>query len=479
MKRAACFDVPTYHEQLWGEQLEANPVAEIVVDQGEAKASGFDRFATEVFHRCFAEYPNEIPADKRDQAGAVRSCLHDLASELPELDGLRERTVHDPFLAGLATVAVLEVVQGGLPARATTPDADKALQLLDGLKAMQTMGIKVDDDITAAEGAARGAAWAIADHAGSLDETTVRVALRNGIERAHKAIDDAERIFATFGGDSKDWGGQMNGGVALELGKRVKNSPKLQSIMALAGRLIATSRAVRATKSDYARSEVTGVEQTGDLGKLLPSELACLADPHLTTDLVRRVLDRTALGFQIRGKDRTAKGPIIACLDRSESMDQGNRDVWSAAVALAILDIARHDKRPFGVCVFNGGLGETYMAPSPDKADPMQLLEVLLTRPYGGTSFAPPLDWAAGRIADAKNEKTFKRADVILITDGEAYETEAARLHKRFEQLGARTFGIGIGMHEGSTLAAWCNEVSVINDVGRDTKATDLIFNGL
>ena len=40
-----------------------------------------------------------------------------------------------------------------------------------------------------------------------------------------------------FGGDSKDWGGQMNGGVALELGKRVKNSPKLQSIMALAGRL--------------------------------------------------------------------------------------------------------------------------------------------------------------------------------------------------------------------------------------------------
>lgn len=480
MKRAACFDVPTYHEQLWDEQLEANPVAEIVIGQGEAKASGLDCFATEVFHRCFAEYPNEVPADKRGPAGAVRSRLHDLASQLPELDGLRERTIHDPFLAGLATAAVVETIQAGLPARKTTPDADKALQLLDGLKAMVDMGIQgLEGDLVAAEGAVRGAGWAVADHAASLDETDVRGALRAGIEKAHRAIDDAEQIFSAFGGSSTDWGGQMNGGVALELGKRVRNSPKLQEIIALAGRMIATSRAIRATKSDYARSEVTGVELTGDLGKLLPSELACLADKHLTVDLVRRVLDRTALGFQVRGKDRTAKGPIIVCLDSSGSMAEGNRDVWSKAVALALLDIARHEKRPFGVCLFNGGIGETYMAPAPDKSDPMRLLEVLLTHPNGGTAFSPPLSWAAGRIADAKNEKTFRRADVVLVTDGEAGDQEqSTTMLKRFDGLGARVFGIGIGVRDGA-LGAWCDEVSTISDVSRDTKATDMVFNGL
>ena len=484
MKRAACFDVPRYHEQLWGEQLEKNTVAGIVIDKGEKKVAGFDCFAAEVFHRCFAEYPHEIPADERDAAAAVRGRLHDLASELPELDNLRERTVHDPFLAGLAAGAVVQAVAHWLPPNRPSPDADKALELLDGLKLMKEQLVQagappdaLDEEIANAEGALRGTLWVTADEA-EIDATFGRQFLREGIENAERAIDDAQRIFSAFGGDSKNWGGQMNGGVALELGKRVKNSPKLQDILALAGRLIATSRAVRATKSDYARSEVTGVEQTGDLGKLLPSELACLADPHLTNDLVRRVLDKTALGFQVRGKDRTAKGPILVCLDSSDSMNEGNRDVWSKAVALAVLDIARHERRAFGVCLFNAGLGLTYMAPSPEKSNPMELLDILLRRPSGDTEFAPPLDWAAGRIGDAKNERTFKRADIVLVTDGEASSGEAPRLRKRFEALGARVFGIGIGVR-GDGLNAWCDQVSCIDDIGRDTKATDMIFNGL
>jgi Mg-chelatase subunit ChlD len=481
VKRASCFDVPAYHEQLWDEQLETNALAEVVIERGENALAGFDRFAAEVFHRCYAEYPNEIPAERRDRAAAVRSRLHTLASELPELDSLRERTIHDPFLAGLATAAVAEIVGQGLSLHtgaADNPDADKAIEILDGLRAMKDMGIPVDDDIAAAEGTARGATWATAADAGRLDETSVRVLFRKGVEKAHAVIDQVQSVFDTFGGDSTSWRGSMSPGVALELGKRVRNSAKLQEIMAMAGRLIATSRAVRATKSDYARSEVVGVEQTGDVGRLLPSELACLADPHLTTDLVRRVLDKTALGFQIRGKDRTVKGPIIVCLDRSSSMNEAHKDTWSAAVALAMLDIARHERRAFGVCLFNGDVGATYMAPRPEKLDPLQLLDVLMTAPSGGTDFAPPLDWAHGQISVAKNQRTFARADVVLITDGQALADEAKRVRSAFERVGAKTFGIGIGYDvRPSGLKAWCDEVSVIDDVSRDTKATELVFN--
>lgn len=218
-----------------------------------------------------------------------------------------------------------------------------------------------------------------------------------------------------------------------------------------------------------------GVEQTDNLSRILPSELGALADPWRTADLIRRIGERSAMGYAMRGKERTAKGPILVALDLSGSMSEGDKDAWSKAVALAILDIARHERRAFGVCLFNGGIVETFMAPKPHEVSPIELLDVLSREPDGGTRFAPPVTWALDIIESARESGKFKRADLVMITDGEASRDGASELRERADELGAVVFGIEIQSR--GALASWCHQSAAIDDVSHDTKATDLIFD--
>lgn len=152
----------------------------------------------------------------------------------------------------------------------------------------------------------------------------------------------------------------------------------------------------------------------------------------------------------------------------------GAKDEWSKAVSLAVLDIARHEKRAFGIALFNGHLGETYLAENPSKADPLKLLDVIMRSPSGDTNYAPAIGWATTQIQSSK----FKKADIILVTDGNAPTDRAAAMRKVLVELGVTVFGVAIG-NEGHALAAWCDKVAHIDDVSVDTKATDLIFDGL
>jgi uncharacterized protein with von Willebrand factor type A (vWA) domain len=264
-------------------------------------------------------------------------------------------------------------------------------------------------------------------------------------------------------------------GVAVELARRVRNSDKLRRIVELAGRLQATARAKRATRSEYARSELVGVEPTGDLARILPSELVSLADPLRTADLVRRLGERSAMGYRVRGREKTAKGPILVALDMSGSM-RGAKDVWAKAVALAIADIARTEKRAFGIVLFDSAIAGCLLLS--DGASPLPLLDLLSCEPGGDTDFQHPMTWALGRIGDASARAKFTRADVVLVTDGHASSDAARATMARADALGAHVFGISIGAGRGA-LASWAHDVACIDDVSRDTAATDLLFEGI
>jgi uncharacterized protein with von Willebrand factor type A (vWA) domain len=54
---------------------------------------------------------------------------------------------------------------------------------------------------------------------------------------------------------------------------------------------------------------------------------------------------------------------LVACLDKSGSM-AGQPDLWATAVALALLDQARHEHRPFALLGFDGAVkSEHVIAP--------------------------------------------------------------------------------------------------------------------
>jgi uncharacterized protein with von Willebrand factor type A (vWA) domain len=477
--RAKVFDPPKHHKRLWKEYTATTHEPARVAAVGDAKVAGFgDGFLPELHHRLYAETPREVPADERHGAAAVRAKLHDLAGELPEFATLRKQTVRSPMWAGMATAALGDSVARAVPASKDLPDADRAKAILDGLKSLEEADPEaLASQVARAEGACDAATSKVEAAAAALDETAVRNALREGIVTAQAQIDEAEQALRAFG-----WGDESvsqnvhrSPAVALQLARRVNSSATLKRIIELAGRLIMTARAKRATKTEYARSEVVGVEPTNEVSRLLGSELALLDDEVMGDDVLIRLTERRALGYKMAGREKSAKGPIVVCIDQSGSMNDFGRDEWAKAIALAILDTARAEKRAFGIILYNYGVAVARLFPKPEEVAPSELLDILSSVPDGGTNYRPAIEQALTWI---ETSGTFKRADVIHITDGAASFDGAVEAKARAEKCGAHIFGIAIGF-ESPALQAWSHEVKAIRDVSSATPATDLLFEAL
>jgi uncharacterized protein with von Willebrand factor type A (vWA) domain len=491
--RAACYDVPKFHTRLWTDFAKTADQVPAIVEEGDRKVAGFgEGFVPEMFHRMFADTPREIPADKRESGAAMRARLHALASELPEVETLRTRTLHNELWSGMAASEIAESVAKAIPARKTPPpDADAARRVLRGMQSLvrrdPSREGELAGELAEAEGKARGEAFATAEEAGELDESAVRTAMREGVAAAHEAIEEASAALDAFGwGDGTPDPSKRTPAMAVELARKVASSKKLQRIVEMAGRLKATARAKRATRSDFARSEIVGIEPVGDFSELVPGELVNLAHPMTAADLASRVSERGALGYELKGTDKLAKGPLVVGIDCSGSMGD-DKDVWSKAIAMALLDAAKRDRRPFGVFLFDGDVVEELYAPKPDDVDTGALLNILLRGASGGCDFdlpiVPALDVVekAGKAGSLAGGKLAK-ADVVLITDaciGSHHNKLAPASMARAERIGAHVFGILIGGHDDGTLARWCHETAHLDDVHEDAKAVDLIFDGI
>ena len=122
--------------------------------------------------------------------------------------------------------------------------------------------------------------------------------------------------------------------------------------------------------------------------------------------------------YRLRGDDERGRGPMVVCLDARASM-AGDKEIWSKAVALTLLDVARRERRRFRAILFlfsQTGLytldlnrGERW-ASDLDRA-----LDLADYFAGGGTDFEQPLDAAV----DCLGSSRLRRGDVVLITDGE------------------------------------------------------------
>jgi hypothetical protein len=479
--RAAVYDVPKHHVRLWTDFAGSADGPEQVVREGDAKVAGFgDGFMPEVFHRMFADSPREIPAEERAAGAAVRAKLHALASELPEVDALRRRTLRNEVWSGMAATTIGEKVAAALPKSKTPPpDADRARRLLEGMRSLERRipGAVTPEELAAAEGTARGEAYALAECADAIDESKVRTALRDAVAEASEAIAEADAALEAFGlgygPGHEDRGGQTPKD-ALELARKVRKSPQLQKIVQLAGRLKSLATAKRSTRSNFARSEIVGVEPTDDFAGLVPSELANLSHPLTLADLACRVGERAAVGYELKGSERLQKGPLVVGIDISGSMG-GDKDVWSKAVALALLDAAKRDHRAFAVILFNGRVVDSLYAPKADEVDTAKLLKLLLREPFGGCDFDVPVVPALDTI---ETHRGFGQADAVLITDAQADPRHAKGQLTRADKIGCHVFGIIIG-GPASAMKPWAHETSSLSDVNADSEAVDLIFDGI
>ncbi|WP_027092659.1 vWA domain-containing protein [Cohnella thermotolerans] len=198
----------------------------------------------------------------------------------------------------------------------------------------------------------------------------------------------------------------------LALAEKLSAEPKLKEIAQWAGRLKLIAR--KKQRSKHRESiDRNGISMGNQVEKLLPSELAAFASPITKQDFLRRFAEGQTLQYDTKGKEQLGKGPIILCLDQSGSMS--NQDTISKGFVLALMSIARKQRRDFALILFSNKAltPQIYRKGRITINDMVQLAAQFLD---GGTNFERPLNNAATVIVQSK----FNRADVIFLTDGES-----------------------------------------------------------
>jgi uncharacterized protein with von Willebrand factor type A (vWA) domain len=163
--------------------------------------------------------------------------------------------------------------------------------------------------------------------------------------------------------------------------------------------------------------------------------------------------------YELKGTEKQGKGPIVVCVDNSGSMS-GDRETWSKAVALALLEIATMQKRGFA-CIHFGGQSDALEIIEIERGEKDILNKAIKVAEFflnaGGTAFEPALSQALELIS----KQSFRKADVVFITDGNAPIGPKflsgfleSKKSKEF-----RVFGVLIQSHNTETLKKFSDEI--------------------
>jgi uncharacterized protein with von Willebrand factor type A (vWA) domain len=280
------------------------------------------------------------------------------------------------------------------------------------------------------------------------------------------ATEEAETWGNTIGTGEKSPPGQK-----LELGRRLAGNEKLKKLARMVGRMKFHAQALRKKVFERSNEELLEVEQGDALHRLLPHELLSLHHPLLRKDFYRRFLDQELIQYSLRGVEEKGKGPMIVCLDGSSSMS-GDKEIWSKAVTLTLLEIARKQRRLFrSICFSSAETPLQVLDMNPRdryEVETKTIMDLAEYFPGGGTDFQKPLNAAL----ECLRESRFKKGDIIFITDGECQvDSEwAEQFRQQKEKLGFSLFSILIDMGPASlgTLKEFSDRISTIKQLTGD-----------
>jgi uncharacterized protein with von Willebrand factor type A (vWA) domain len=319
----------------------------------------------------------------------------------------------------------------------------------------------------------------------------VRRAVRRGLEEAMAEVEQANDAIKAFGGGYDTGFGTENGAgrrnslstkEKLVIAQQVGKSPKLQQIAAVCGRFTRFALQQQKTRVKHPPDEITSLTAGSDIERLLPSEIALLADRDLEDLFYLKFAERILMQYDLIGHEPEGQGPIIIAIDESGSMttDYGGMtgEVWSKAVMLALLSIARLQKRDLAVIHFSGPDDLRLDLFPKGEATPAQVIACASFFFNGGTVFEPWME----KTLELVDGSQFEKADVICVSDGisdVSPEAQAEWTGRRAER-GMRAYSVLIGTNQGEALL---DEISdaffCLDDLRGDLPALEVIFSAV
>lgn len=457
MKRIL-YDVPRWDAYLGREARGLPPV--------EKQDSPELKFGDEIFDRLYtgsdldaAEAAESGPAQRGpsgENLSAWAQRLHKAAGESPDFARLSKQVAGDADAAGAAADSILAGLRDAMRQNPENPpDANGNDAASRGLRQ------------------AIGKAIAQAQQAAADAQDTREAA--QGIGQTRKA-GKGGGSGGTGWGDASQNGGTLEPMGARDLANKLRSNETLRRILKLAGKFKRIAQRKRRERVRHAPDEIADIETGAELERTLPAELAKLSGGKFRRlAFLRDLTERQVLQYRLDGREAKGRGPIVVCLDKSGSM-AGPPDLWATAIALALLDVARTENRPFALLAFDAQIKREDIVP----AGGMLPEDALFTYCLGGTSIARVLHraleickgegsaaGATGAAGAGSAADTMRKSDIILITDGQSDWYYAQQFRAEAKEAGVSCYGFGIGV-EKEDLAPWCDEATTIKDLSGD-----------
>ncbi|MCA9670682.1 MAG: VWA domain-containing protein [Myxococcales bacterium] len=423
-----CYRTSRWLDRLWSEHLELSEPARDLVKQGIRKqGERFTGFPADLHARLY------LPTDPTDTCDAPdwATRLHALASELAEWKRLRLMCSRNGFAAGIATEVLLEQLLPHVPDR---PRRDSSAQHGGDTPTTNKDAPSKPESST------------------KPTESSVRAAIRCAARKARDAVHSAEASLEGVSGalalpmagkQTARPTGPADLKAIREAHQRLSKSRRLRRISELAGRLERAALCKARSKVRPGVGEIHGIGFGRDVGQLLPSELVMLRRPRLRLALLARLVEGRALSYAMRGREPLARGPVIVLLDESASMRSNDKDIWSKAVALALLSTATRQRRSWSLVAFNGSIIREHTI-SAGRATASDIEAALNHRCSGGTDFDAPI---CRGIELIKSSRVLRQADIVIITDGQdELEPDTIERAQRFTKSeGVSFYAVGVG----------------------------------
>lgn len=308
-----------------------------------------------------------------------------------------------------------------------------------------------------------------------LDMPKIRQAARNACKKATEAADRHNSMMSAFG-QGNDTGVRQTAapGMKKQLVEKLVNNEHLREIAELAGRMKRIAIQKQKSKVRYGTDEIANITVGDELSRLVPSEIAKLSHPVLKKDFFKRYLEKSLLQYQLRGREKEGRGPLIICIDESGTMS-GQRDIWAKAVAMALLHIAQRQKRRYFMIHYDSKVTRTDEFHG--TVDPLKIIDAISHYTAGGTEFEEPLNMAFQMINKGK-ETGYKKADIVFITDGQATVSDQFlqifNIGKKLANF--QVIGVAIDCRDVETLQKFSDQLIHVR-CGRDDEALNIMFN--
>lgn len=503
-----------YDQHAFRESLSLFPKLQGVLDAAVRSLPTAGKLIEDIFYSLYKPAVNlEEPTDLLP-SGTINRAIVEQMKSTTQWDSVRNAgTVGDLFYAAVATTTIARGVLSAVDQqtrkrlkelheaeRATNQLYQDAETYEEAADAKPDRSSEFQEQAQAARKQAQHEEERVEEAAEALEEETeqiedaTRQAARDACSSAEQEVEQMEAAIKSYSngyGDAGPGTGTTPSAMTLkdkiDLAKKVGETPILQQVAELAGRMVRIAMEVQKSKIKHPPTHLVGVEVGDKLAKVLPSELAYLSTVQLTPVFYQRYADRQLMQRRMVGYQKQGRGPVIAVLDSSGSMrmrlgNKATKEAWSKAVALALLAIARKQKRDFAILHFSDSYWgkenravKSFVFPRGEAA----ATDLIATTEFyigGGTEFKPWMDEALRQVDDSR----FSRADVILVSDGEVYisQEEEAEWNERRKQKGMRCWSVRLNNAKTGEeeLARISDGIVAIDDMAAESQALQMMF---